>query len=78
MITRRKGFERTYPTYPMGEWIGRSGKASWLPAQGPNYTTGQNPATPHGGAQWWQPAKPVLMMDPSDPSTWQRPYRFTP
>jgi len=22
--------------------------------------------------------KPKLMMDPSDPSTWQRPYVFTP
>jgi len=22
------------------------------------------------------PAAPHLMMDPSDPSTWQRPYRF--
>lgn len=23
------------------------------------------------------PAQPHLMMDPLDPSTWQRPYRFT-
>lgn len=25
----------------------------------------------------FSPAKPHLMMDPSDPTTWQRPYVFT-
>jgi hypothetical protein len=24
------------------------------------------------------PSRPHLMMDPSDPTTWQRPYIFTP
>jgi hypothetical protein len=71
MITRQHGFP---PTYPADEWIGRSGKAGWLPAEGPNYRTGQVPA---GGAQWFEPVKPKLMMDPSDPTTWQRAYRFT-
>ena len=78
MILRR--LSRTYETYPQDEWIGRSGKASWLPGQGPAYYTGAVvPAgVPHLGAQWFQPVKPKLMMDPSDPATWQRPYVFTP
>lgn len=39
-------------------------------------------STPTGGIQTGgmvplTPSYPKLMMDPSDPSTWQRPYRFT-
>jgi hypothetical protein len=29
------------------------------------------------GFQSFTPAQPRLMMDPLDPSTWQRPYVFT-
>jgi hypothetical protein len=72
MITRQQGFPPTYPSVPpAGQWMGRSGKASWYPPSGPAY----------GVARWspctfrLPPAK--LMMDPSDPQTWQRPYVFT-
>ena len=30
-----------------------------------------------GGVSTFGPATPRLMMDPLDPSTWQRPYQFT-
>ena len=30
-----------------------------------------------GGSLPLTPSRPHLEMDPSDPSTWQRPYRFT-
>lgn len=30
-----------------------------------------------GGAGSFSPSRPSLEMDPSDPSTWQREYRFT-
>jgi len=29
------------------------------------------------GSMSLAPSQPHLMADPSDPSTWQRPYRFT-
>lgn len=32
---------------------------------------------PAGGSTAFIPGRPKLMMDPSDRSTWQRPYRFT-
>jgi hypothetical protein len=72
MITRRNGFPDTYMGYPQDQWIGRGGKASWLPQQGPPQRELHT-----GGAMTWAPAQPNLMMDPSDPSTWQRPYVFT-
>lgn len=31
----------------------------------------------HGGVMSLSPARPKLEMDPSDPTTWQRQYRFT-
>jgi hypothetical protein len=31
----------------------------------------------HGGSMPLTPSRPVLEMDPSDPTTWQRDYRFT-
>lgn len=31
----------------------------------------------HGGSIAVSPARPRLEMDPSDPSSWQRQYRFT-
>jgi hypothetical protein len=31
-----------------------------------------------GGAVWAAFSQPTLMMDPSDRSTWQRPYYFDP
>jgi len=31
----------------------------------------------HGGMGMLSPAKPKLEMDPSDPASWQRKYRFT-
>jgi len=34
-------------------------------------------AVPAHGAPVLGMRKPKLMMDPRDPSTWQRPYRFT-
>lgn len=73
MITRENGFPPTYPTrLPEGMWNGRSGKASWLRAQGPVYD---------GMVRWaavpFSPGRARVEMDPSDPSTWQRPYIFT-
>jgi hypothetical protein len=56
----------------------------------PNTTTELNAGTPfylgfphrantlaYGGAMSIKPARPRLEMDPSDTSTWQRPYRFS-
>jgi hypothetical protein len=68
MVTR-PGFGWTYHA---GDWVGRSGKASWDPEAGPSYRT----ALPVGTFEL-TPSKPNLMMDPSDPSTWQRQYVFT-
>ena len=39
-----------------------------LPTQGRMYRGGMMPV---------QARQPHLMMDPTDPSTWQRPYSFT-
>lgn len=71
MITR-PGFPPQYPKYPPpGQWMGHSGKASWNPQAGPVYEL-----------HTWSGLKFSLgrerkAMDPSDPSTWQRPYVFT-
>ena len=35
------------------------------------------PAMVKAGAPALEPRQPKMMMDPSDPATWQRPYRFT-
>jgi hypothetical protein len=59
-------------TYKAGDWVGRSGKASWDPQAGPAYPT----ILPVGTFPL-RPSRPRLMMDPSDPSTWQRQYVFT-
>ena len=78
MITR-PGFP---PTTDPDNWMGRSGNASYYPfhvqfkQQG-----GQIPAGAlvlhTGGAVTMAMVKPTLMMDPSDSTTWQRPYQFT-
>lgn len=34
-------------------------------------------AIPRGSGVGFSPAQPNVMMDPSDPHTWQRQYRFT-
>ena len=40
MIIRAGRFGRDYPKYPPpGQWMGRSGKASWDPQAGPVYDT---------------------------------------
>jgi hypothetical protein len=71
MVTR-PGFPPTYYKYPPpGQIMARSGKASWNPAAGPVYEL----HTWHGLP--FAPVAPKKMMDPSDPSTWQRPYVFT-
>ena len=73
MITRENGFPPTYAKYPPpGQWMGRSGKASWDWQAGPVYEL-------HRGAPVaFSPGAPNVAMDPSDPSTWRRPYVFTP
>lgn len=71
MITR-DGFPPTYPKYPPpGQVMGRSGKASWRPPDGPVYEL----HTWAGLA--FSLGIPHNAMDPSDPLTWQRPYVFT-
>lgn len=59
-------------TYKAGDWLGRSGKASWNPEAGPPQET----VLPVGTFPL-VPPRERLMMDPSDPSTWQRQYRFS-
>ena len=77
MITRKTGFKHLHDA---NGWMGRSGKASYYPdrvqfkQQGGQVPAG---ALHTGGAQMLGMAKPNLMMDPSDPTTWQREYRFT-
>jgi hypothetical protein len=34
-------------------------------------------SVPAGGSQGFTPPRQKMMMDPTDRSTWQRPYRFT-
>ena len=73
MIIRGDRFGRDYPKYPPpGQWMGRSGKASWDWQAGPLYELHTQAALP------FSPVPPRLEMDPSDASTWQRPYVFTP
>jgi hypothetical protein len=81
MMTRSFGPESPdFPEiYPRGNWMGHSGKASWYATE-PQYYQGAFPpagALYSGGAQMLKPPKPNLMMDPSDPTTWRRDYRFT-
>lgn len=40
------------------------------------YRAGNGPLM-HGGAMTMTPVRPRLEMDPSDPASWQRQYRFT-
>ena len=93
MITRKKGFAPTYPVYgspagpsptlvpggvaywtvpPAGQIMARSGKASWDPQAGPAYGIART------SAPMFSLGTPKIAMDPSDPSTWQRSYVFTP
>ena len=74
MITRRFGFKH------------QTNAGGWQKTRGGSYLAGTSgaPAYPPQGALYRHNAapalgmcKPNLMMDPSDPSTWQRPYRFT-
>jgi len=76
MITRGNGFPYLYGA---NDWVGRSGKAGFHPTGALYYQRGgmlPAGAIPSHGAQKWAPSKPNLMMDPSDPSTWTREYRF--
>ena len=71
MITR-DAFWPMYPKYPPpGTWLGHSGRSSWNPQAGPVYEL----HTWAGLAFSLSPEK--VPMDPSDPSTWRRPYVFT-
>jgi hypothetical protein len=71
--------------YGPNAWLGHSGKASWYPNTVQfKLMANQFPAGAlaagvliTGGAPMLGMLKPRLMMDPSDPTTWQRPYRFT-
>lgn len=77
MITRKQGFQHQYDA---NGWVGRSGKASWYPDRIQFKQQGGQPpagALQSGGAQMLIMRKPKLMADPSDPTTWQREYRFT-
>lgn len=50
------------------------------PVGAPFYITGsaaENGPLARGGSQAVRPSKPNVEMDPSDPTTWQRQYRFT-
>ena len=70
------------PTTSAENWVGRSGKASWYPdrfqfkQQGGQIPTGAL-CLRTGGAVTMLMVRPSLMMDPSDPTTWQRQYQFT-
>ena len=73
MIIRQDRFGRDYPKYPPpGQWMGRSGKASWDFQQGPLYELHTWAGLP------FSLGRELVEMDPSDASTWQRPYVFTP
>lgn len=69
--------------YDANLWMGRSGKASYYPVPGViqfRQAGGQVPIGAldiRGGHVRMGMIKPRLMMDPSDPSTWQRQYLFT-
>lgn len=70
MITRKTGFKHQAMTYdpslpPPLCFTVPAGKRR---ATGPLFVTRIRPISM---------AKPNLMMDPSDPTTWQRPYVFT-
>ena len=71
MITR-KHFALPYsgcdPALPPPLCFTTHPAASHRPTQGRMYRAGTVPVVP---------SKPSLMMDPSDPSTWQRQYVFT-
>ena len=76
MITRKEGFQHNWDP---DAWLGRSGKAGYYPTQRQFKQIGGNPpkgALATGGGLRLFPVKPRLMMDPSDPSTWQRHYVF--
>lgn len=71
--------------YDANAWLGRSGKASYYPdrtlyrvqgGQVPMGALGPG-AFQTAGVQALSMRKPRLMADPSDPTTWQRPYQFT-
>lgn len=70
MITRRYGFKHQAMTYDgaLPPPLCFTVPAGHRRACGPMFVSAIPP---------FQPAKPRLMMDPSDPSTWQRPYVFT-
>lgn len=76
MITRQDFYPNPYLKYGRpGNIMGRSGKASWDPAQGPVYELHRwaGPVLHPGGIGYLE----RVAMDPSDPSTWRRPYVFT-
>ena len=76
MITRQDGFPSTYLKYPApGVWLGHSGRASWDFRAGPVYELHRwaGPLLTPGGIGYLE----RVAMDPSDPSTWRRPYVFT-
>ena len=73
MIIRRDRFACD-PKYgpPPNQWLGHSGRSSWDPQAGPLYELHTWAGLP------FSLATERVEMDPSDASTWQRPYVFTP
>jgi hypothetical protein len=71
MITRRYGFRHQAETYDpaLPPPLCFTVPAGHRRGSGTLYVAGIAPLVP---------SKPHLMMDPSDPTTWQRPYVFTP
>ena len=74
MITRRHGF----PRYESGYAAGLPPPLCFtIPDGSIQHHGAPAGAMAAGGAQQLGMAKPRMMMDPSDQTTWQRPYRFT-
>lgn len=74
MITRRYGFSRYETHYAAGL---PPPLCFTVPDRSVNHQGAPAGALQAGGAQMLGMSRPGMMMDPSDPSTWQRPYRFT-
>ena len=70
MITRKTGFRHQALTYDpaLPPPLCFTVPAGYQRSKGNLRVAGTQPLTP---------GRPRLMMDPSDPSTWQREYRFT-
>lgn len=71
-ITNHKGIPQT--------WAVARPTGGFDPVGAPFYITGsvaENGPLARSGSQAVRPHKPNVAMDPSDPTTWQREYRFT-